>query len=285
MNIKSKYVIAALCGIVVILLIIIAFLLGRTSVKNGNNPHESSDSAEVIFSEDNSYNSNEDQSSSNIEIKNEPKNLDLAIPSGSVSFVTGDKFSVRYDSSVIKVTSSGDTMEIRSIYKHPTDAQRRRMNITVTLPADYSFSDVNLNFGAGKLVADSFSCSTLALNLGAGSATFDNISVASSADINEGAGELVIYSGSIRNLTLRCGAGSAKVCAALIGSSSIEAGVGEVDIDLKGTEADYKVSFRVGIGTCYYNNGALSNSGTYGTGENTVQIRGGLGMVKVDVAD
>lgn len=271
MNIKSKYVIAALCGVVVFLLVIIAFLLGRGSVKQNNSPSFGADSSPV------------EDAASNGEAQNEYNNLDVSMTAGSLTFVRGKEFNIDFDTSVINVTQSGDTIKIQNDHRHPTASERDRMNVTVTLPDEYVFSAVDIEFGAGKLIAHSLSCDTLTLELGAGSATFDDILVTGSADIKEGAGELVINSGVISNLNLKCGAGATRVAAELKGSSTVAAAVGAVDIDLKGSEENYSVSFSVGLGACYYNSEKLERNGTYGDGKNSVQITGGLGVMRVNV--
>lgn len=297
MNIQAKYVIAILASIVVILLIIIAFMLGRGSVDQGNGGTEPS--ADASLSGENSSDdmsvsgekpsadasgdySEEEQSSRNGETQNAPRNLDISMTAGSLTFVSGNEFNVDYDSSVINVTGSGDTLKIQNDHNHPSASERDRMNVTVTVPEEYVFGSVDIEFGAGKLIVHSLSTNNLTMELGAGSATFNNILVDGSADIKEGAGELIINSGTILNLNLKCGAGATRVAAALKGSSSVTAAVGAVDIDLKGSQEDYSVSFSIGIGTCYYNGEKLVRNGTYGTGENTVEITGGLGIMRVN---
>ncbi|MCH5197604.1 MAG: DUF4097 family beta strand repeat protein [Oscillospiraceae bacterium] len=275
MNIKSKYIIAALAGIVVVLLIIIAFLLGRGSVSQGNNSFLNNPSEVLSFSSEDEI----------VNFIGEPKNLDISMSAGTVTFVSGSQFNVEYDASVINVSSSGDTLKILNVHSRPSNSERKKMNVVITVPDEYSFSSVDVELGAGKLTAYSLSAGSLSMELGAGSAEFDNISVSSSANIKEGAGELIINSGEISNLNLKCGAGETRISAVLKGKSSVAAGFGEVNMSLIGAEEDYSVSFGVGLGACFFNNSKLSANGTYGNGENSVQIAGGMGVIHVNIVN
>lgn len=212
-----------------------------------------------------------------------PRNLDISMTAGSLTFVEGTAFGVKYDDKVILVEESGDTVTIENAQRHPSAGERRRMNVTVTVPTGYAFDNVDVEFGAGKLIAHTLRVDALRLELGAGSATLEDLYVTGSAEIQEGAGELLLKSGSIANLTLRCGAGATRVTAALTGTNSIDAAVGAVDLKFDGSESDYTVSFQMGLGACYYNNEKIARNGSFGEGPNLVQINGGFGVMRVNV--
>ena len=214
---------------------------------------------------------------------NAPRNLEISMSAGSLTFVEGAAFDVRYDADVIRVDENGESMTIENSRRHPSASERRRMNVTVTVPAGCAFDSVNVEFGAGKLIVHSLIADALHMELGAGSATFDDLTVTGSAEIQEGAGELAIKSGTIANLTLRCGAGATRVSAALTGASRIDAAVGAVDLNFRGSEADYTVAFQMGLGACYYNNEKIARNGAFGEGPNRVDINGGFGVMRVNV--
>ncbi len=156
------------------------------------------------------------------------------------------------------------------------------MNVTVTVPVGYVFDNVDIEFGAGKLLVHTLHTDTLDLELGAGSATLDDLVITGSAEIQEGAGELVVKSGTIANLTLQCGAGATRVAAALTGTSRVDAAVGAVDLKLEGDQSDYTVAFQMGLGACYYNNEKIARSGAFGDGPSFVQINGAFGVMRVN---
>ena len=206
-----------------------------------------------------------------------------AVTSGSLTFETGTAFDIRYDSSVIRVERNGTDVVIENDHSSPSASERKRMDVVVTVPANHTFDDVEIELGAGKLITRALRTRTLELEMGAGSATLEGLVATDSADIRNGAGAFTIKSGSLNNLTLQCGAGATQVRAALTGSSRVVAAVGAVDIQLDGRESDYTVAFQMGLGACYYNNEKIARGGAFGSGPNRVDISGGLGVMRVTV--
>ena len=212
-----------------------------------------------------------------------PKTLSVSMSNGSLTFTTGTAFDVKYDPSVINVQNSNGVVTIRNDHSNPSAGERKRMDVTVTVPFGYAMEDVDISFGAGKLIANELRANNLKLELGAGSATLDGLYVTGSADIKSGAGAFSIKSGALNNLTMQCGAGATQVKAALTGASRITAAVGAVDLQFDGAESDYTVVFKMGLGACYFNNEKIARSGTFGTGPNRVDINGGFGVMRVSI--
>ena len=212
-----------------------------------------------------------------------PRTLEIEMSNGSLTFETGTIFDVKYDSSVIQAENAGGVLSIRNAKSKPSASERKRMDVTVVVPEGYYFDDVDVEFGAGKLITKTLRTRDLEMEMGAGSATLEGLTVTGSADIKNGAGAFAIKSGSINDLTLQCGAGATQVKAALTGSSRIVAAVGAVDLEFDGEESDYTVTFNMSLGACYYNDTKISRSGTFGSGPNRVDITGGLGVMRVNV--
>lgn len=257
-----KYLCIGLAAAVMVLLVVVAFLLGqRSAVKKGTDEKQQSASSAM----------------------DAPRNLEISMAAGDLDIVQGDAFHVQYDDSVVRVTTNGDSMTIETTPRHPTASERRRMNVTVTLPETCTFGDVEIEMGAGEMKANTLRAGTMDLKLGAGNVTLNDLFVSEAAKIQGGAGEFTVKDGEISNLTMECAAGEANVSAKLIGTSRINSAIGRVDLDLKGSQADYTVSFGMGLGECYYNNDKLSGNGTFGEGENRVTVNGGLGIIYVNV--
>lgn len=214
---------------------------------------------------------------------NAPLTLDIDMTSGSLTFETGAAFDIRYDSSVIRVDRNGTDVVIENDHSNPSAGERKRMDVVVTVPANHTFDDVEIELGAGKLITRALRTRTLELEMGAGSATLEGLVATDSADIQNGAGAFTIKSGALNNLTLQCGAGATQVKAALTGASRVTAAVGAVDIQLDGKESDYTVAFQMGLGACYYNNEKIARGGAFGSGPNRVDISGGFGVMRVTV--
>lgn len=302
-NKTAKYIIIALCALVVVLLIAMAFLLGQRSgeKKNAGQDPAAQNSVSVTAQTGESETVSEyphtsaavtTAAAAETPAQTEepqpaptavPRNLDISMSAGSLTFVGGDAFGVDYDAKVIRAEFDGDTFEIENLQRHPSASERRRMDVTVTVPDGTVFDSVDIEFGAGKLIVHSLHADTLELELGAGSATLDDLRITGSAEIQEGAGELIVKGGSLNNMTLRCGAGATRVAAALTGVNRIDAAVGAVDLDLDGAATDYTVAFQVGLGACYYNNEKIARSGSFGEGPAAVDINGGFGVMRVNV--
>ena len=214
---------------------------------------------------------------------NAPRSLSVEMSNGSLTFTTGPAFHVKYDSSVIQMQSGDGHVTIRNDHSNPSAGERKRMDVTVTVPYGYALEDVDVSFGAGKLIVNELRTADLRLELGAGSATLDGLYVTGSADIKGGAGAFAIKSGAINNLTMQCGAGATQVKAALTGASRISAAVGAVDLQFDGAQSDYTVAFQMGLGACYFNNEKIARSGSFGSGPNRVDINGGFGVMRVTV--
>lgn len=290
----AKYVIVALAAVVVALLLVVAFLLGRGSGNKNQNQNptvpsgtQSGQTADPGTTAAPSGNNDADPSASDAASQpaetDAPRNLEISMSAGSLTFVEGSAFQIDYDKTVISVSTHGDSVTIENHHSHPSASQRRRMDVTVTVPAGFAFDSVDIEMGAGKMIVHSLNAEALDLELGAGSATFDSIYITGSAEIEEGAGELAIKGGKINNLTLQCGAGATRVAAALTGTNTVNAAVGAVDLKFDGSEADYTVAFQMGLGACYYNNQKIARNGSFGEGPTLVNISGGFGVMRVNV--
>ena len=316
---KMKYICIGLGAAVVVLLVVVAFLLGKNSGGNnggaGRDPSggaavsdetlapaeltgDTAESEPAQSAADNGDNSAAVSEQSTVPVTRPPvtaapsapsqaagmpATLDIDMTSGSLTFEKGAQFDVKYDSTVIRVQQNGSGMTIANDHSNPSAAERKRMDVVVTVPEGSAFSALDISFGAGKLISYTLPAAELRLELGAGSATLENVVVTGSATVKSGAGAFAIKSGSISNLDLQCGAGATQVQAALTGSSRITAAVGAADLRLEGSESDYTVSFNMSLGACYYNDAKIARSGTYGSGPNKVDINGGLGVMRVNV--
>ena len=289
-NNRFKIVCVVLAALVIVLLIAVAYLLGRQNGKKQEAQESVASTAAATQTEGTEAAVTQavtaaitEATKTAVPAADAPRNLEIEMAAGNLDIVTGDVFHVEYDASVVRVGTEGDVMTIETTPRHPTAGERRKMKVTVTVPEAYAFADVDIEMGAGKLTAQTLRAETLELELGAGSATLNNLFVSSAAKIEEGAGELAIKGGEVSNLTLESGAGAASIAAKLIGASRIDAAAGAVDLNLAGTQSDYTVTFGVGLGACYYNNEKLARSGSFGTGQNRVTINGGFGVMRVNV--
>ena len=295
---NTKTVLFVLIGMIVVLLLVIAFLLGKQSGEkkpSAGDPAQPGASSGLTVAEgrtqgpsvtvplqtDGGASAATERATVPAAAVGAPRNLSIDMSAGSLTFSEGEAFRVDFDDSVVRVQENGETLSISNLVSHPTASERRKMDVKVILPAGCAFGDVDISFGAGKLTVRSLLTETFSLELGAGSARFDSVTVTGSAQIREGAGELNIGGGSMNDLTLQCGAGATRVKAALTGACRVQAAVGAVDLDLEGVKSEYTVAFQMGLGACYFNDEKIARSGSFGEGPNRVDIVGGLGVMRV----
>ena len=68
----------------------------------------------------------------------------------------------------------------------------------------------------------------------------------------------------------------------IIGDSEIDAGVGELNLNLIGSLNDYKIKLDKGIGSASINSEKMRSETYYGTGSNLIDIDGGVGSINID---
>lgn len=203
--------------------------------------------------------------------------LELEIGAADVHVREGEQFRVETDNPFIKVTLRNGVLTLR---EEPHAADLESSKLVIEYPAGTSFREVEMDLGAGRLEIDALICGELDLDLGAGKTEIHSLTVTDSADISGGAGEILIHSGEIRNLDLELGVGSGVITALLTGSAEIDAGVGNLELNIPAPETDYTMKVTTGLGGVYLD-GQLVRNGTHGTGPNKIKVSGGIGKVVV----
>lgn len=69
---------------------------------------------------------------------------------------------------------------------------------------------------------------------------------------------------------------------ALTADSKISTGVGELEVNLKGSKDDYALKLTKGVGTITVNGEKIKNDRVIGSGDTTLSITGGVGTIKVN---
>ena len=95
-------------------------------------------------------------------------------------------------------------------------------------------------------------------------------------------GKTELNSCEINNLKANIGIGEFTYSGRITEKSKIDSGVGAINIELKDNKNNYKIALNKGIGTVTLDGQKLETDGEYGTGENHLDIDGGIGEIKVD---
>ena len=99
-----------------------------------------------------------------------------------------------------------------------------------------------------------------------------------SADIDGGVGVIDAIDTTLSSLELDAGVGSVSIDGEILGRSTIDGGIGEINLNLS-NESLYKFIVDKGLGDITVN--GTSISGTYGNGENVIDIDNGIGSVNI----
>ncbi len=216
------------------------------------------------------------------DVEDDISNISLNLSTASLAIKQGDNFSVYYGEGFRIKTKKG-ILYIEDTIKEMFNIASSH-TVIITVPKNKTFGKVNINSGVGSIYIEKLTCDTLDLDSGVGTADIDYIKVNSKAQIDGGVGDMTITKGSINNLDYSVGIGKADINAKLIGKSEIEAGIGDVKLCLAGGNNLYTLKSDTGIGAIRVDGEKLSDDSSLGTGENIVEIDGGIGTVRIDFA-
>lgn len=205
--------------------------------------------------------------------------LNVDCKATNINILEGNNFKAETDNKYISVKQYNNKILIKE-RKHSWFSNDN-YDLNIYIPSDMVFEDVNIDTGAGKIDINSLKTKNLDLNLGAGKTSIDELMVLDNADIDTGAGNMLISNGNINNLDLDLGVGKVELTAKITGNSKIDAGVGEVTLNLIGNNSFYSLIADKGLGSITLNNKNMAEKTYYGEGLNKIKIDGGVGNIKI----
>jgi len=216
-----------------------------------------------------------------IEIKDEIKNLNIDLKATNLIIKEGNKLKIESNNETLKYKYNKDTLLIEETTKwYETNTKH---NLVIYLPT--TLEKVAIENGAGQVKIEKLKTEYLSLDLGAGKVDIEELIVTNNAQIEGGAGEIDIKSGNINELDLDMGVGELTLTSILTGESEINAGIGEINLNLIGTEDDYKIYLDKGLGNAKINGTKMLNDKYYGIGSNEIEISGGIGNINITISE
>ena len=215
-------------------------------------------------------------------ITNDINKISVNLTKASLAIKTGDKFSV-YCGEGFKVKTKKETLYVDDTLTDLVDITKSN-TVIITLPKNKILSKVDISTGTGSVYIERLICDKIDLDLGLGTTDIDYIKVTSKAEIDSGVGNMTITKGIINDIDYSVGIGKSDITAKLTGKGDIEAGIGDVKLSLLGGEKLYTIKGESGIGTIRVGKENLGDDARMGTGENIVDIDGGIGTVRVNFA-
>ena len=234
-----------------------------------------------IFNENNT-NDNEIQTDNlkELNIKEKIKRIDIDVKDINIIVKENTDFKIETNNKYINTKENNNKLSITE--NNLNWFNNNNTTLIIHIPLNYTFEDVSIDNGAGKIEIEMLNSKKLELNLGAGQVNINNLNITNECDIDGGAGEVIVKNSKINNLDLDMGVGKVTLNTTLIGNNEINAGVGELNIDLIGSSDEYKIRLNKGIGNAKLNDENMKNDTYYGNGTNLVDIDGGIGNIEIN---
>lgn len=203
--------------------------------------------------------------------------LDINLKYTNLKLVKGDYLKVNNNNEKVNVKMDNNKLLI-------TDSSnwfsKKDEEIIVYVPSEVKYDIVNINTGAGKISIDGFNTKELIMDLGAGQANVKNIT-ADKSKISTGTGSVNVNNSYLNDAKLDLGIGSIDISGNITGDSKINSGIGKVSLDLDGIKEDYFFDISKGIGDISLNGTSLSDDSKIGSGNNSIDIDGGIGSIVI----
>lgn len=199
----------------------------------------------------------------------------------------GDSFQVLADDEVIEFRRVGE-----KVYLEEKDFglfgnwNKIGGELKVVLPEDMEkLEKVSLEAGAGTVYMEGIRADEVNLELGAGRTEISGLEATRRAKINGGAGYLKVVGAKVRDLDLDMGVGKVEFEGEITGNGTVDAGVGKLEMRLKGGEDDYRMKFSKGLGSITLNGAKMGDDESWGRGEGLIKVDGGVGAIEVVVEE
>lgn len=212
-------------------------------------------------------------------IHGEITELKVDLSAAELYIQRGDTFLVQSNHEYLSVKEDDGTLNISE--KRILLSFSKTAQVTIFVPEDVTFDTVKIDTGAGNVQLQALSTDELELDLGAGKTVIDDLTVYDEAEIGGGAGKLTITNSHLNGVHLDMGAGKLELTAAMTGDSSIDCGVGAVELTLLGRESEYQIELDKGIGSATLEGKSMQDDHIYGSGDNYLEIDGGVGSVQI----
>ena len=194
----------------------------------------------------------------------------------------GDNFKVETNNSKITFTNDNGSVKIKEENRNWLN-NNKESNLIIYIPRDMiAIDETKIETGAGKIKIEKLNTQSLYLELGAGDVYIENLTVTKEAKIDGGLGRTELKSCEINNLKANLGMGEFAFNGKLTGKSEIDSGVGAIDIDLMDNKENYKINVSKGLGNVTLDGQKLEMDRVYGTGENYLDVDGGIGEIKIE---
>lgn len=157
--------------------------------------------------------------------------------------------------------------------------------ITLTMPKGAELDSALFEFGAAEISMEDVTAKKLYLTVGAGELNADRLTATELARFNVGAGAFYAEDVALMNAELVCGVGEMNVSGSFDGDTTVDCGVGAMELYVRGEQEDYRGELNCGLGEVEFGDINIDGSGkrSHGTAsaERRMDIKCGIGDVDV----
>lgn len=225
-----------------------------------------------------------DKSAETYTVSSDIRCVEIDIGAAEFTVKQGDGLLIESNIKKLKVEERGGVLRIKETEKLRVGSYADAF-VTLYIPAGTVFDEMNITAGAGSFTAERLAADTVDIELDAGEVSIGTLIAERGADIDCGAGEISISDGQLRDLDLDMGTGRLTLVSALSGECEIDGGVGEADITVIGSRSDYRLELEKGIGSISVDGEDVSGSAQLGSGNNSIDISGGVGEISLRFAN
>ena len=204
--------------------------------------------------------------------------LEIDLKKVSLYIIKGNSFNVKTNTD--KITSEVINGELK--IKDKSSKYSKNKIVELTIPENVILNEIDIEVGLGKNNIELLNANNIKLELGAGKTTINNINAYTNFKVDGGSGEINIMNANVSNMEIDMGVGLTTFEGTLKGNNKIEAGIGELRINLKDSIDNYRFDVNKAIGSIKVNNNEISNNTIYGNGVNLLKIDGGIGSIKIN---
>lgn len=231
----------------------------------------------IVFNTTDNVKDTED-SYNNLDIISNIKNYDIKLDSAKLIIEEGNKFTISTNNKYISLTEEESKIKIK---EKDHFSFKNSSTLKITIPKNYSFNNLNIVSDGGIVNISNLNVNELSLQLKAGSLVLNDVIVNDKLTIIGGAGTIDVKNSDISNLSLVVGVGNCNISASLKNNNVIEAGVGQLNIELLDNIDDYKIKLTKGIGDITINNLKITDNNTFGNGNKNISLTGGIGPISI----
>ena len=231
----------------------------------------------IVFNTTDNVKDTED-SYNNLDIISNIKNYDIKLDSAKLIIEEGNKFTISTNNKYISLTEEESKIKIK---EKDHFSFKNSSTLKITIPKNYSFNNLNIVSDGGIVNISNLNVNELSLQLKAGSLVLNDVIVNDKLTIIGGAGTIDVTNGNVNNLNLNVGVGNCNISAILKGNSVIEAGVGQLNIDLLDSIDNYQIKLTKGIGDITINDTKITDNNTAFNGNKNISLVGGIGPISI----